>query len=62
MLDKSGIATNSREEKIRARDAKIKNDAENAKMARMYKEHVLVEKPGLLRRSGWKSEEPVMGD
>src|SRR5215467_2825010 len=44
-LDKLGIAKNSREEKIRARDAKLKNDAENAKMARLYKEHVLGEKP-----------------
>src|SRR6201998_69859 len=44
-FEKSGIAKNSREEKIRARDAKIKNDAEAAKMARLYKEHVLGEKP-----------------
>jgi hypothetical protein len=71
-FEKSGIAKNSREEKIRARDAKIKNDAENAKMARMYKEHVLGEKPveGLVSLDAIKpapkarveSAEPVMGD
>jgi len=32
-LDNLGIAKNSREEKIKARDEKIKSDAENAKMA-----------------------------
>ena len=71
-FEKSGIAKNSREEKIRARDAKIKNDAEAAKMARLYKEHVLGEKPveGLVSLDAIKpapkvrveSEEPVMGD
>jgi len=35
----------SREEKLKARDNKIKADAENAKMARLYREHVLGEKP-----------------
>src|SRR6201985_2202155 len=44
-LDKLGIAKNSRQEKLMARDAKIKADAENAKMARLYREHVLGEKP-----------------
>jgi hypothetical protein len=74
-LDKLGIAKNSREEKLRARDTKIKADAENAKMARLYREHVLGEKP----KEGFipldtliapapkaapkaASEEPVMGD
>ena len=73
-FEKSGIAKNSREEKIRARDAKIKSDAENAKMARLYKEHVLGEKPveGLVSLDAIKpapapkvhveTEEPVMGD
>ena len=71
-FEKSGIAKNSREEKIRARDAKIKQDAENAKMARLYKEHVLGEKPveGLVSLDAIKpapkvrveTEEPVMGD
>ena len=44
-LDKLGIAKNAREEKLKARDTKIKQDAENAKMARLYREHVLGEKP-----------------
>jgi len=51
-LDKLGIAKNSREEKMRARDAKAgergpqKNDeAYNARMAALYREVVLKEKP-----------------
>ncbi len=44
-LDDLGIAKNAGEERLRARDAKIKSDAENAKMARLYREHVLGEKP-----------------
>jgi uncharacterized radical SAM superfamily Fe-S cluster-containing enzyme len=49
-LDELGIAKNAREEKLRARDkqsleAKLKQDAENARMARLYREHVLGEKP-----------------
>jgi uncharacterized radical SAM superfamily Fe-S cluster-containing enzyme len=43
-FEKSGIAKNSREEKIRARDAKLKQDAENAKMAALYRKEVLGEK------------------
>jgi hypothetical protein len=55
-LDDLGIAKNAREEKIRARDNKssadkVKQEAENAKMAKLYREHVLGEKPidGLVR-------------
>jgi hypothetical protein len=45
-LDKLGIAKNSREEKIRARDLKQKEDpAYNARMAALYREVVLQEKP-----------------
>jgi len=44
-LDEKGIAKNAREEKMRAREAKLKQDAENAKMAKLYREHVLGEKP-----------------
>src|SRR6266702_2738193 len=48
-LDTLGIAKNAREEKLRARAAttadKVKADAENAKMAKLYREHVLGEKP-----------------
>ncbi|MBS1826167.1 MAG: radical SAM protein [Acidobacteria bacterium] len=43
-LDNLGIAKTAREEKIRARDAKMaENDAENAKMMRLYRKHVLKE-------------------
>ena len=44
-LDKLGIAKTAREEKFRARDEKQKlvQDAENAKMAALYKKHVLNE-------------------
>jgi hypothetical protein len=36
---------------MRAREAKLKQDAENARMAKLYREHVLGEKPveGLVR-------------
>jgi hypothetical protein len=48
-LDELGIAKNSREEKLRARAVttadKLKADAENAQMAKLYREHVLGEKP-----------------
>ncbi|HUS18869.1 MAG TPA: hypothetical protein VMZ25_04420, partial [Terriglobales bacterium] len=44
-LDDKGIAKNAREEKLRARDNKLKSDAENAQMAKLYREHVLGEKP-----------------
>jgi uncharacterized radical SAM superfamily Fe-S cluster-containing enzyme len=43
-FDKSGIAKNAREEKIRARDLKMKTEAENAKMAALYRKEVLGEK------------------
>jgi uncharacterized radical SAM superfamily Fe-S cluster-containing enzyme len=45
-LDKLGIAKTAREEKIRARDAKMKEQAENQRMMKLYKEHVLKEQPG----------------
>jgi hypothetical protein len=70
-LDKLGIAKNSREEKVRARDAKLKQDAENAQMAKLYREHVLGEKPlqGVVPITSIapapkvvQAEEPVMGD
>ena len=57
-LDELGIAKNAREEKLRAREEKIRQEAENARMSKLYKEHVLGEKPveGLaeprLHRSG----------
>jgi len=44
-LDELGIAKNAREEKIRARDGKQLDATENARMAKLYREHVLGEKP-----------------
>jgi hypothetical protein len=44
-LDSRGIAKTAREEKTRARDEKLKRDADNARMAKLYREHVLKEKP-----------------
>jgi hypothetical protein len=71
-LDDLGIAKNAREEKLRARDEKIKADAESARMAKLYREHVLGEKPieGLVRLDAIapakpvaaRQEEPVAGD
>src|SRR5271167_722214 len=72
-FDKLGIAKNSREEKIKARDAKLKQEAENARMAKLYREHILGEKPveGLVsinsiapapKPAATPTEEPVMGD
>jgi len=42
-LDDLGIAKTAREEKLRARDAKLKQDAENARMAAMYRKEILKE-------------------
>ncbi|MEO7650017.1 MAG: radical SAM protein, partial [Bryobacteraceae bacterium] len=44
-LDDKGIAKTAREEKIRARDAKLKQSAENARMAKLYRQEVLKEAP-----------------
>ena len=75
-LDNLGIAKNAREEKLRARNLttadKVKTDAENARMAKLYREHVLGEKPveGLVRLDSiapakpavQEAREPVAGD
>jgi hypothetical protein len=45
-LDRLGIAKTAREEKIRARDAKLKEQAENERMMKLYRQHVLKEQPG----------------
>ena len=46
-LDRLGIAKTAREEKIRARDAKLKEQQENERMMKLYREHVLKEQPGV---------------
>jgi len=58
-LDRLGIAKTAREEKIRARDAKakdnkVKNDAAyDARMAQLYREVVLKEKPATSNEAGF---------
>jgi hypothetical protein len=42
-LDDKGIAKTAREEKIRLRDEKLKQSAENARMAKLYREQILKE-------------------
>jgi 7,8-dihydro-6-hydroxymethylpterin dimethyltransferase len=44
-LDDKGIAKTAREEKTRARDAKLKESAKDAQMMKLYREQVLGEKP-----------------
>jgi len=64
-LDSKGIAKTAREEKIRARDAhlkeeQLKHQAEHDRMMALYKEHVLGEKPveGLVPISSIASAAP----
>ncbi len=77
-LDELGIAKNAREEKIRARDAKLKQEAENARMMALYRKEILKEPlpeggfipvSSLIAPAAKKSvqeapqaEEPVLGD
>ncbi len=44
-LDKLGIAKNAREEKLRARAERLKQEEENRRMAQLYRQHVLKEPP-----------------
>jgi uncharacterized radical SAM superfamily Fe-S cluster-containing enzyme len=44
-LDEQGIAKTAREEKKRARDEKLRQQQENERMAKLYRQHVLGEKP-----------------
>jgi uncharacterized radical SAM superfamily Fe-S cluster-containing enzyme len=66
-LDKLGIAKNARQEKFKARDERVKAEAEKARMLALYKEHVLGEKPTskdgfvpLGNITGIKPAEPVV--
>src|SRR5258707_6498248 len=42
-LDELGIAKTAREEKLRARDEKLKKAADDARMEALYREHILKE-------------------
>jgi uncharacterized radical SAM superfamily Fe-S cluster-containing enzyme len=44
-LDSAGIAKTAREEKIRKRDEAMKKKAEDERMAKLYREHILKEAP-----------------
>ena len=44
-LDEQGIAKNARQEKLRARADRLKDEAENARMSALYRQHVLKEEP-----------------
>jgi len=67
-LDALGIAKNAREEKRRERDEKQRQEEEHARMARLYRKHVLKEpdSPELVQISGvsqsssdpWQSRSP----
>jgi uncharacterized radical SAM superfamily Fe-S cluster-containing enzyme len=75
-LDDLGIAKNAREEKIRARDAKLKQEAENARMMALYRKEILKEQvpdsgfipvsnliaPAPKLKVEAEAEEPVLGD
>jgi uncharacterized radical SAM superfamily Fe-S cluster-containing enzyme len=71
-LDDLGIAKTALEEKVRARDEKLKQQAENLRMAKLYREHILGEKPveGLVsldsiapaKPAEQQEAEPVAGD
>jgi uncharacterized radical SAM superfamily Fe-S cluster-containing enzyme len=60
-FEKNGIAKNAREEKTRARDAKMKQDAENAMMAKLYRKEILgeQEQPGFISLNEIKPAAPV---
>jgi 7,8-dihydro-6-hydroxymethylpterin dimethyltransferase len=45
-LDRLGIAKTAREEKICVRDARMKEQQENERMAKPYRQHVLKEQGG----------------
>jgi hypothetical protein len=44
-LDSVGIAKTAREEKMRKRDEMLKKKAEDERMAKLYREHILKEAP-----------------
>ncbi len=63
-LDDQGIAKNARQEKLRARADRLKDEAENARMAALYRQHVLKEEtpPALIQIQGTgktQTSEPV---
>ncbi len=62
-LERLGIAKNAREEKLRARAERLKLDAENQRMAKLYREIVLKERavPDLVQIGGRAAPAPAEG-
>jgi tetraether lipid synthase len=60
-LEQLGIAKNAREEKLRARAERLKLDAENQRMAKLYREIVLKERsvPELVQIGGHAATAPM---
>ncbi len=60
-LDELGIAKTAREEKKRARDEKLRQQQENERMAKLYREHVLKEQsaPDLVQIGGMAAAAPA---
>ena len=60
-LELLGIAKNAREEKLRARAERLKLDAENQRMAKLYREIVLKERsvPELVQIGGRAATAPA---
>jgi hypothetical protein len=44
-LEEMGIARNAREEKLRARSERLRKEQEDARMAKLYRQHILKEPP-----------------
>src|SRR5579863_5084689 len=63
-LEQLGIAKNAREEKLRARAERLKQDAENLRMAKLYREFVLKERavPELVQIGLGASTAPAEGN
>jgi len=58
-LDDLGIAKNARQEKFKAREERLKAEADKARMMALYREHILGEKP--LTKEGFVPLEGIGG-
>ena len=58
-LEEQGIAKNARQEKLRARDERVKEQQENERLAALYRQHILKEEPPspLVQIQGLKKSE-----
>jgi uncharacterized radical SAM superfamily Fe-S cluster-containing enzyme len=64
-LDELGIAKTAREERLRAQRERLKQQQENERMARLYRQHILkdpgIEEPKIVQLGGLKKEPKVTG-